>query len=187
MIDGLQLPFPPWGPYTFSFCHCSARILGDHLLPSILLFARVLLSTTFFGPPIWILTYSAVVVISLRPSIFLTWAMLAAPWRRTRREGVARRVRMEARDANGGAGRSGCHRFPMKAITGSVRELAAGNRTLRDVPVVLVPRNEVSGALQEDGLLPARLFARIYVDPERRHVVSDPSVAGRPPVGASAR
>jgi predicted aspartyl protease len=71
--------------------------------------------------------------------------------------------------------------------TGSVRELAAGARTLRDVPLVLVSRAGATGEIEEDGLLPARLFQRIYVDPKNRYVIFDPTGAGAPSLSTSAR
>jgi predicted aspartyl protease len=61
--------------------------------------------------------------------------------------------------------------------TGTVPELAAVSPTLRDVPVVLVSPGDAAGTLEEDGLLPARLFRRIYVDPKKRCVIFDPTHA----------
>jgi predicted aspartyl protease len=58
------------------------------------------------------------------------------------------------------------------ARTGSVRRLHAGAVLLRDVPVTLLPdASELGGA---EGLLPGRLFRRLYVNHREGYVVFDP-------------
>jgi predicted aspartyl protease len=60
---------------------------------------------------------------------------------------------------------------------GVLVELQVGERSFRDLPAALVPRSGVPRSLEEDGLLPARLFTRIYVDPRRRQVIFEPVYA----------